>query len=303
MLDHTEFDPIYEACKEKGFYEDRVCDFQWWVWKKNISVWTKYSAPTKLVGGLNRTLLEAYRSGEIRDAGPYPQKPTCSVSFTWLDEKCESVTELNASMERMADGTFLLQYDPPWYKLPADVFDPLVDSDTENFYRSVCNHNEKLAICFPNHYQHFALGEILVNLYRAGIIRDKGPMPEKPNWEEAFSINENNGIRVDWDKIEVTEENALEASIAVWEYRIHEMKMRGEFLGAHRLACPLCKIYWKFSAPPHSFVQCFGCPIYEKTREHGCRNTPYERFKSARGFFTALRVCREEIEFLKSLRK
>ena len=93
---------------------------------------------------------------------------------------------------------------------------------------------------------------------------------------------------------------ALKESITVWERRA-----KGQIVPPTREHCALCTQFWRTL---DGRAACFGCPIYEHTKIHGCEGTPY------RPFFDHLDVCRTgpycpeclrliqaEVDFLKSL--
>lgn len=78
-------------------------------------------------------------------------------------------------------------------------------------------------------------------------------------------------------------------------------------------SCALCTLFWR--PDDEGRISCLGCPVYESTRAHGCRNTPYAELRECldawlRGMpdetsnrrRTAFRSAeRAEIKFLESL--
>jgi len=72
--------------------------------------------------------------------------------------------------------------------------------------------------------------------------------------------------------------------------------------------CPLCKMFWECG-------ECIGCPVFEKTREECCENTPYSYWQEHIADEHEIdyidgdtvycpeceRLVKLEIEFLKSL--
>jgi hypothetical protein len=317
-LDHKVFDPIYEACEKgcgdpftkrinddfsMGEFHTRLCEL---FRERTGKSWGRYYSD------FQKFVLEAYRSGEIRDAGPYPQKP-CTVSFTFTETKCgdyyasvvDDGFDTVVSEPLSADATAKLTgsygfYVTPWYKLPADVFDAHVDMPDNFSLRTKINNPDLWEIISTTQktllgkhpFGSKERGEVLIFLYRAGIIRDKGPMPEKQDYTEAFSV-EDGEMRVDWDKIEVTKENALEISIASWEWAYEWMKENGEKVHRAGNECALCQLYM------HKL--CVGCVVHKDTGRLGCARTPYKQFSKAEDLHEVLDACREEIEFLKSL--
>lgn len=87
---------------------------------------------------------------------------------------------------------------------------------------------------------------------------------------------------------------ALKASIAKWE-RNAEVKDI-EDAKTSIMSCPLCLLFFD--------QKCYWCPVYSRTTETACKETPYYDAANARdrsdieAFRTAARA---EVEFLKSL--
>lgn len=67
-----------------------------------------------------------------------------------------------------------------------------------------------------------------------------------------------------------TTRTALERSIKKWERII-----LGRDVDKGMENCALCK---KFADKEDYLTECEGCPVYEKTGQTHCRNTPYENF-------------------------
>ena len=63
---------------------------------------------------------------------------------------------------------------------------------------------------------------------------------------------------------------ALRGSIRKWR-----LIVIGEGVDRGAENCPLCALFDTEDA------DCIGCPVYEKTGEHGCGNTPYTKFADA----------------------
>jgi hypothetical protein len=65
-------------------------------------------------------------------------------------------------------------------------------------------------------------------------------------------------------------------------------------------SCALCQVYFarnsKFKRSP-----CTGCPIYEKTQQSGCLDTPYVGYSLAITSDEAAKAAREEVGFLRAL--
>ena len=87
-------------------------------------------------------------------------------------------------------------------------------------------------------------------------------------------------------------ENPLELAIQKWR-DIVEGKGKDE--GVYN--CALCEVH----------EDCETCPIFEKTKEWDCQNTPYIAYRDAIEASKSKRVlkarAKKELEFLKSLRK
>lgn len=101
---------------------------------------------------------------------------------------------------------------------------------------------------------------------------------------------------------------ALEKSILKWE-AIAE----GEGEDNGRDNCSLCELYRTF------MITCKFCPVKLKTKNSGCRDTPYPKWemhqnykhnldsdkgmKRIKGCSTCTRLARKELNFLKELRE
>lgn len=86
-------------------------------------------------------------------------------------------------------------------------------------------------------------------------------------------------------------EDPLELSIEKWE----DVVDKGLDADQGWENCALCEKYF----PSGCSDPCKGCPIFEKTGKHFCDGTPYEKYQ-----ITADEdIAKEEVEFLKSLRK
>ena len=94
---------------------------------------------------------------------------------------------------------------------------------------------------------------------------------------------------------------ALKASIAKWE-RNAEAKTPNEYLTSD-IDCPLCNLFIRDG--------CKGCPVFERTGELFCRDTPYRTAGPAWFDWTDLETSEhrdrahaaacDEVAFLKSL--
>lgn len=62
-------------------------------------------------------------------------------------------------------------------------------------------------------------------------------------------------------------EKALDKSIEHW-FRIRD---ENEKVGPGN--CALCNLYQ--TTKPRMWTVCFSCPVYKKTENHACHNTPY----------------------------
>jgi hypothetical protein len=206
---------------------------------------------------VNKYFLEAYRSGEIRDRGEI--------------------------------------VDTPWCQLDHKVFDPLVGDPFAFQYEAYHNHRETWNIFnhsnIPLGFGNEQVGDMMISCYRAGILRDAGPLVEtpQPNYDHAFSVKDGRMV-VDWDALEVTKENALEISIASWKWTYQWMQDNGEKPEKGGDACALCYVR----------VTCQGCEIRDVARH--CMYTPFPAYSDAETLHEALDACRDEIAFLEGLR-
>ena len=83
---------------------------------------------------------------------------------------------------------------------------------------------------------------------------------------------------------------ALKGSIEKWE---EVVARAGEDRGSP--PCPLCTLFLRND-------RCYGCPVMEKTHEHGCYGTPYISFCQDSGRGTKNKeYAKAELKFLKSL--
>jgi hypothetical protein len=99
----------------------------------------------------------------------------------------------------------------------------------------------------------------------------------------------------------------LEESIAHWEANYDaEDPDDAHTTAAH---CPLCKVHLNYEDD----VRCVGCPVREHTKLSGCADTPWSKADDALYDWASrltsdkdkgkwLSACRDEINFLKSLR-
>ena len=87
-------------------------------------------------------------------------------------------------------------------------------------------------------------------------------------------------------------EDPLELSIEKWKDIVEG---KGEDVAT--LNCALCEVH----------KDCKTCPIFEKSNEHDCHNTPYVTYQMAIATNKNEKVvkarAKKELEFLKSLRK
>ena len=89
---------------------------------------------------------------------------------------------------------------------------------------------------------------------------------------------------------------ALKGSILKWKKIV-----AGTSFDSGGSNCPLCLLFAQRQ------LSCSGCPVYEKTGEAECRDTPYKRWQSAGGYYrtantAALKAAaRAELRFLQSL--
>jgi hypothetical protein len=267
-LPASEFDKIYEACMksgggERGQYKGHT--FYGNVWHKiGPSAHTEY---VRTFGGWNKDLLEAYRTGEIRDRGP-------------MDI---------------------------WYQLDPAVFDELVDAPEKFAIEApwdlwqAYNHN-KITIGIEQIGEIMVSNYRAGIIRKGGAMEEEGDgclcfqygmygQKCTCNYDHAFSVKDGRMV-VDWDALTVTKENALEISIASWKW-LHEWLNENEGIPKrYEDECGLCQMYFG----------CSECPIMNKTKRHGCGGTPFVRYINATNKHEALDACRDEIAFLEGLR-
>ena len=146
-LDHKVFDPIYEECKDGSCDEDGVPDFQFKVFQEANELWDKYDDVYADLALINHNLLRDYRTGVIRDAG--------SMVSDW-----DVIREFENRHE--------------WYKLDPAVFDELAEDESPKFLSFLAANNLKLWRALPAGLDI----RMAVALYKAGILRQGGKMPE-----------------------------------------------------------------------------------------------------------------------------
>jgi hypothetical protein len=105
-----------------------------------------------------------------------------------------------------------------------------------------------------------------------------------------------------WKK-PTTKEEALQASIAKWEFITLHLKNGVEIRGdGGKSTCGLCGLYWESTL--QGDIKCDGCPVAEAGHT-GCKNTPYDEFdewtESDAPESEGLEIANKEIAFLKSL--
>jgi hypothetical protein len=204
-LPASEFDEIYEACMasgggEGGQYKGHT--FYGNVWHRAGQ--STHSEYVRAFGGLNKDLLETYRTGEIRDAGPYPH---INIKSTW----CECFKYGMYGQKCTCGETPQQKY------LAADI----------TFY----NEGELVG----HRIEHFS------GMAAFDRVDVRYCNPVEPNYDHAFSVKDGRMV-VDWDALEVTKENALEISIASWKW-LYEWLNENEGRRPYRDAgeCALCK--------------------------------------------------------------
>lgn len=96
---------------------------------------------------------------------------------------------------------------------------------------------------------------------------------------------------------------ALELSIRHWEENVISAA-KGETLLLGSGQCALCSLFL-----PN---ECLGCPIRKKTGRINCKNTPYDNVVDIKQDYLIpieelkaklVDACKQELEFLKSLRE
>lgn len=94
---------------------------------------------------------------------------------------------------------------------------------------------------------------------------------------------------------ELSEQEALESSIAKWEFlaKWYEDPSHTEYVHCGgKDTCGLCQ----------KFMPCHDCPVTGEFYEHvGCEDTPYMRYYDGNSREELLAAARAEVEFLKSL--
>ena len=101
-------------------------------------------------------------------------------------------------------------------------------------------------------------------------------------------------------KFPKTKNAALKESIRKWKWLVGYLEKNpdSEIPNANGQSCALCHIFAKIND------DCIGCPVYEYTGLHGCRNTPYIKYDDAsygNSVKRAIHHAQAEVEFLESL--
>lgn len=96
---------------------------------------------------------------------------------------------------------------------------------------------------------------------------------------------------------------ALRGSIAKWEGIV-----AGTVQDEGPANCPLCI---RFNRTVNERVNCSGCPVRDRTEQHGCTGSPYDDFENYMGLVEEGEeeldearkkdLAQEELDFLKSL--
>jgi len=134
-------------------------------------------------------------------------------------------------------------------------------------------------------------------------------------WDSLFSVSNPSNylilgpektkklMEVNWQGIKLgatslTGEEAIEMSIASWEWAIWWMIENDVVILKMANSCAFCVLY-------SAHGNCTGCPIATKTGHGSCVGTPYynTRLPKSKDVCYAIRVFEKEVEFLKSLRE
>jgi len=105
----------------------------------------------------------------------------------------------------------------------------------------------------------------------------------------------------DWPK---TKEGSIKESIRKYEHLLdyllyqknHESSWNLTVPTLYTDSCALCEKYFKNG--------CVNCPVYKKTKKLCCDGTPFNKYEKAEeenDFDAAIKACKDEIKFLKSL--
>jgi len=95
---------------------------------------------------------------------------------------------------------------------------------------------------------------------------------------------------------------ALKKSIEYWEDNLaFAMARKYKNIDTTSESCALCEMF--------VYIDCCGCPVFDKVGILGCRSTPYGKVSSilnnaaffGLGYAGITKACRKELEFLKSL--
>lgn len=106
-----------------------------------------------------------------------------------------------------------------------------------------------------------------------GVIELKKPFPKRMTWKKA-----------------------LELSIQKWEFILSEVEEENDvYANGAGNTCALC-----CKAGHVTTMDCGLCPVYKRTGEHACGETPYVRAITGDYQIEDVQV---ELDFLKSLRK
>ena len=124
--------------------------------------------------------------------------------------------------------------------------------------------------------------------------------------DQLFYIDGNYKLQRTEDFPEVTEENALDLSIAKWEAIVQiieeeQVKVREQ---GHS-TCALCQLHRMDlnTTPFWDEYECGKCVVYSRVGEESCEGTPYNEFTDADTPQEQLVAAIKQVEFLKSLKE
>jgi hypothetical protein len=294
-LPASEFDEIYEACKDGGLWNG--AKFSYHVYQYSVKLYNQIGGDSSLGIGSdeyaaqNARFLEAYRSGEIRDRGEYRASFRVRLLGSYGDYKTGEIINVVDPDDFPNDYICIDDMQPAGQRFlyPKDACE-IVDTPQQK-YRTI------KAVFFNNgvgvHQLYKTLAETTFDEVKVTLLD-----PVAVSYDHAFSVKDGRMV-VDWDALEVTKENALEISIASWKWAYEWMQENCEIVSRYDSECALCQIHrWREDIDK----MCNGCPIYYKTGRAGCKDTPYVKYSKTYNKHEALDACRDEIAFLEGLR-
>lgn len=95
-----------------------------------------------------------------------------------------------------------------------------------------------------------------------------------------------------------TNKEAIKESIRKWKFILDSLLLAYDEnveLKNYSDSCALCQLHMEKKGT------CEKCPVFNKTKVRGCKNTPYIKFTKSEDLSNRIKYCRKEIEFLEGL--